>query len=211
MANDGLVLFDEPLSNVDARVREQLRFELAEMQERLRFAAVYVTHDQIEALSLADRVAVMGDGQVQQLGTPRQIYAEPASRYVANFIGTTNEFSGTMRSLVDEDLAIVETHLGVVEATLGSAFREGAPTTLTCRPEDCTLNRDRPEGSNVWLATIQTSMFMGSHTEYLVTVGELSFKVWSRSNVDIAHGEQYWLHLQRHSLRALAEDVGADA
>lgn len=87
IAGDGLVLFDEPLSNIDAKVRERLRADLLAMQRRLGFAAVYVTHDQTEAMELASRVAVMRDGRIEQLGTPHDIYVRPTSRYVANFVG----------------------------------------------------------------------------------------------------------------------------
>jgi iron(III) transport system ATP-binding protein len=206
VSNDDLILFDEPLSNVDARVREQLRFELAEMQQRLGFAAVYVTHDQIEALSLADRVAVMGGGSIQQLGTPREIYAEPSSRYVANFIGTTNELEGTVDAAKGEGHVLVRTELGDVEAIAGHGVGVGDAVVLSCRPEDCLLSSARPDAPNVWQATISTSMFMGSHTEYLTSVGGFECKVWSRSNTDLAHGAQFWLHLPVDEVRALRID-----
>ena len=89
-----LILFDEPLSNVDAKVREQLRVELLSMQRELGFAAIYVTHDQAEAMELAHTVAVMREGQVAQSGPPQEIYLEPASRYVADFVGSSNELRG---------------------------------------------------------------------------------------------------------------------
>lgn len=203
VSNDNLVLFDEPLSNVDARVREQLRFELAEMQQRLGFAAVYVTHDQSEALSLAHRVAVMGGGHVHQLGSPREIYAEPSSHYVANFIGTTNELSGTVSAIVDESSVIVETDLGPVHAVRGGELSLRDSTVLTCRPEDCVMSRARPDGPNAWLSTIETSLYMGSHTEYMATIGGNRFKVWSRSNAELRHGQQFWLHVPKDDVRAL--------
>jgi len=203
VANDGLVLFDEPLSNVDARVREQLRFELAQMQQRLGFAAVYVTHDQTEALSLAHRVAVMGGGTIHQLGSPREIYAEPASHYVANFIGTTNEIDGTIVAVNGRDDVVITTPLGEVHGVASADFAPGDRTVLSCRPEDCELSRSRPEGANAWMATIETSLFMGSHTEYLAKVGDRLFKVWSRTNTGLIHGQQFWLNLPAASLRAL--------
>src|SRR5690606_16734049 len=86
VSGSDLVLFDEPLSNVDAQVRERLRYELLEMQHELGFAAVYVTHDQAEAMGLANRIAVMGEGQIRQIASPRETYENPASRYVANFV-----------------------------------------------------------------------------------------------------------------------------
>ncbi|WP_116996926.1 ABC transporter ATP-binding protein [Desertimonas flava] len=92
VARPDLVLFDEPLSNLDARLREQVRNELAELHNRLDFTAVYVTHDQSEALALGDRLAIMRKGRIEQLGTPREVFASPASEYVAGFIGMGNRF-----------------------------------------------------------------------------------------------------------------------
>src|SRR3954452_22927857 len=113
VAGSDLVLFDEPLSNVDAQVRTQLRRELLTMQRELGFAALFVTHDQAEAMELADRIAVMGRGRLVQLGTPREVYDRPATRYVARFIGSANELAGRV-AVVDGDTVHVETAAGMV-------------------------------------------------------------------------------------------------
>ncbi len=97
VARPDLVLFDEPLSNLDARLREQVRNELAELHNRLDFTAVYVTHDQSEALALGDRLAIMRKGRIEQLGTPREVFASPRSEYVAGFIGMANRLELTER------------------------------------------------------------------------------------------------------------------
>jgi iron(III) transport system ATP-binding protein len=94
-----VVLFDEPLSNVDAKVRDQLRQELVSMQRTIRFAGVYVTHDQLEAMQLADRLAVMDNGRIVQIDTPIQVYRHPVSRYVACFVGQANELQATVTVL----------------------------------------------------------------------------------------------------------------
>ena len=99
VSSDGLLLFDEPLSNVDAKVREQLRYEIRRMQQQIGFAAIYVTHDQEEAMELADRIAVLNKGRIAQLGTAQEIYETPADRYVAKFIGATNEILGDVASI----------------------------------------------------------------------------------------------------------------
>jgi iron(III) transport system ATP-binding protein len=200
VANNDLVLFDEPLSNVDARVREQLRFELAEMQQKLGFAAVYVTHDQAEALSLADRIAVMGDGSIQQLGSPRQIYAEPASRYVANFVGTTNELPGKVIEVISDTAVRIATAIGSVDAVPGAPLVVDDEVIVTCRPEGCTL---RPEGPDTWPATIETSMFMGSHTEYLARVDEIGLKIWSTDGGFFSAGEACRVTVMPGAMRAL--------
>ena len=91
-----VILFDEPLSNVDAKVREDLRLELLSMQKEIGFAGVYVTHDQDEAMAISDRIVVMSDGKVLQVGTPREIYRKPVSRFVASFIGVANMWEGRL-------------------------------------------------------------------------------------------------------------------
>src|SRR5215216_792127 len=97
VARPAVILFDEPLSNLDARLREQVRNELAELHNRLNFTAVYVTHDQSEALALGDRLAIMRKGRIEQLGTPREVFASPRSEYVAGFIGMGNRLELTER------------------------------------------------------------------------------------------------------------------
>src|SRR5579871_5907431 len=98
LINDpSVILFDEPLSNVDAKVREELRVELLAMHKRLGFAGVYVTHDQEEAMAISDRIVVMNEGSVVQIGTPREVYGRPASRFVAGFIGVANMWAGRVR------------------------------------------------------------------------------------------------------------------
>src|SRR5690606_16897241 len=85
-----VLLFDEPLSNLDAKLRDQMRVEIRELQQRLGITTLYVTHDQIEAMSISDRIVVMNGGVIEQIGTPREIYARPATRFVAEFIGKAN-------------------------------------------------------------------------------------------------------------------------
>ena len=96
-----VILFDEPLSNVDAKVREELRVELLAMQQELGFAGVYVTHDQEEAMAISDRIMVMDHGKVVQVDTPRQVYRRPRSRFVASFIGIANVWEGRLGATGD--------------------------------------------------------------------------------------------------------------
>ena len=137
-----LVLFDEPLSNVDAKVREQLRFELLSMQRELGFAAIYVTHDQTEAMELGHRVAVMREGQVAQIGPPQEIYLQPRSRYVANFVGSANELLGTVRSVTGAK-TVVETDLGDLHGVAAEEVAVGDEVAAVCRPERVQLLPDR--------------------------------------------------------------------
>jgi iron(III) transport system ATP-binding protein len=175
VARPELVLFDEPLSNLDARLRDQVRSEIHELHGRLGFTAVYVTHDQVEALALGDRLAIMNAGRIEQLATPEQVFEEPATEYVAGFIGMANRLvferhdgSWTL------DGEPVE---GDVDAIGGSSQTIKART----RPEDVRLapaDEVPPPASLSFPATLVDSEFGGRHLDVVVTVG--STRVQSR-------------------------------
>src|SRR5690606_17361081 len=144
-----------PLSNVDAKVRTKLRLELLSMQRELEFSAVFVTHDQVEAMELAHHIAVMGHGQVAQMGSPKEVYDTPATRYVANFIGTTNELVGTV-SAVEGGTVRVKTALGEVVGHAGADVSVGQEVAAVWRPERTRLSAARPDGPNAWQGVVRT-------------------------------------------------------
>jgi iron(III) transport system ATP-binding protein len=197
-----LILFDEPLSNVDAKVREQLRFELLSMQRDLGFAAIYVTHDQAEAMELAHRVAVMREGELAQVGPPREVYLEPRSRYVADFVGTSNELHGTLRS-VDGRVAVVETDLGQVRGIAADGVAVGAPAVAICRPERTRLSPDEPSSPNRWRAEVRAGAFLGASLEHVVRVGEHTFRLWSVDTRLLDPGTETWLYVEEEHVRVL--------
>ncbi|MFC5819514.1 ABC transporter ATP-binding protein [Nonomuraea harbinensis] len=178
VAGDGLILFDEPLSNVDAKVRERLRVELLAMQRRLGFAAVHVTHDQTEAMELATRIAVMRAGRVEQLGPPREIYDRPATRYVAGFVGIANEVPGEVAG-VDGRTATVRTAYGTLTGVRGAGLEVGAGAVAIWRPEHGRMSEDEPGGPNRWRARRRISMFAGPHIEHHLDAEGLSSRLWS--------------------------------
>ncbi|MES9537688.1 ATP-binding cassette domain-containing protein [Actinomadura sp. NPDC000600] len=180
VTNDELVLFDEPLSNVDARVRDELRFELLEMQREIGFAAVYVTHDQGEAMAMADRIAVLGGGRIRQLGSPRDVYTRPASLEVATFIGTANRIPGTVLAVDGDGQMVADTQLGKVWATdRDRSLEAGDDVVLIWRPESAVVADEAPAGPNTWPASVAASVFVGTHTEADLSVGPLRQRVWS--------------------------------
>ncbi|MCW5257570.1 ABC transporter ATP-binding protein [Verminephrobacter aporrectodeae] len=141
--NPRVFLFDEPLSNLDAKLRVEMRAEIKSLHQRLRATIVYVTHDQVEAMTLGDRIAVMRDGQVQQLGTPEEIYERPANLYVAGFIGapTMNLLPATLDTADGRWEVSLQTAAGSVRLTLGPATQaewHGRPAILGLRPEHFT-------------------------------------------------------------------------
>lgn len=211
VSRDQLVLFDEPLSNVDAKVREQLRVELLEMQRKLRFAALYVTHDQTEAMALAHRVAVMRAGKVVQFGSPRDIYERPNSRYVAGFVGTSNEIAGQVKASADNDndndTVHVSTAFGDLVATAaGPSMGVGDKVAVVFRPESCMLSPTEPPGPNRWKVEVGAALFLGSHVEYIVRIGDRSFQVWTRGSDSWQSGATTWLSVPSEKLRAVPGD-----
>ena len=169
VARPDLVLFDEPLSNLDARLREFVRTEIYELHQRLKFTAVYVTHDQTEALALGDRLAIMRSGSLEQLGRPDEIFEEPATEYVADFIGMSNR-------LVFERLEQGWTHEGEPLDGDLSWVRTASPTLVArIRSEDVHLAppgtvAEWPQTLNL-PATVVASEFGGRHLDVVVTIG----------------------------------------
>ena len=165
-----LLLFDEPLSNLDAKLREHMRLEIRGLQQRVGITSVYVTHDQAEAMTLADRVAVMDQGKIAQLGSPREIYDEPATRFVAEFVGTANFLTGTVRG--QEGALIVVDVLGRPRRASAApgAFPAGTPVLVMARPEEIHIvDAGEPDAIG---ATVLRAGFVGSGAIYqLRTVG----------------------------------------
>jgi len=204
-----LVLFDEPLSNVDAKVRESLRRELLEMQRALGFSAVYVTHDQNEAMELAHRVAVMGGGKVRQLGSPAEIYSAPTSRYVANFIGTTNEVPGTVRS-VEGDHVVLDTLAGEARGVAARGdLRAGDAVMASFRPEYGQTAAAGADG-NVWLGRVERVLFLGATTETVVRLGgtELRVRIVELGEPQHAEDDDVTLFVPTSRLRVLPHEDG---
>ena len=185
------MLFDEPLSNVDAKVREHLRIELLSMQRELGFTALYVTHDQHEAMGLATQIAVVSSGKIAQLGTPREIYRHPKNLNVAEFVGSVNKMDGTVRT--EGDVALVETAEGVIELPPAAAAElRGRDVVVISRPEDWTLSLEPQSGEMHWAGEILTCVFSGPYTEYIVMIGELRLVVWVNRGDLLPAGQKVW-------------------
>src|SRR5262249_55586015 len=138
-----VLLLDEPLSNLDAKLRLEMREEIRRIHGQTRITTIYVTHDQKEALSLADRMAVMREGVIEQLGDPRAIYRSPVNRFVADFIGETNWLPAEVHSRSD-DAVIVKTGFGEFQAPPDAKFSVGQKVWLGFRPEAVEMGADGP-------------------------------------------------------------------
>jgi iron(III) transport system ATP-binding protein len=171
--NPDILLLDEPLSNLDAKIRVQVRSEIRKLQQDLGITTVYVTHDQEEALSLSDRVAVMRDGRVLQVAPPRELYERPASRFVADFVGTNNFLPGACRG-IEGDTLVVDTVLGPVRARRRDGIVAGARCVLAIRPENITLGR---ADDNTFTGRVVLASYLGNTLRYDVEVGGLVVKL----------------------------------
>jgi len=163
----GLLLLDEPLSALDAKVRAHLRHEIKELQNKLGITTIMVTHDQEEALTMADRIVVMNNGVIEQVGTPIEIYSEPASPFVADFIGTTNFIKGTLKD--NGTVQVGETTITVTDTSQG--LSSGSEVLLCIRPEDVLTGGRVNDADNTVETTIDHVEFLGSfHRVHMVPI-----------------------------------------
>jgi iron(III) transport system ATP-binding protein len=168
-----LLLLDEPLSNLDAKLRERMRFELKRLQRELRLTTVYVTHDQSEALALSHEIAVMNEGQIVQVGAPRDIYERPQNRFVADFVGSANFLDATVAGRADAQNGYhVRTAIGLLECTAVDALREGDTVAVSVRPEDVHVSAERHGERNVLAGVVDAKIFLGECLEFQIRVGD---------------------------------------
>ncbi len=165
-----LVLMDEPLGALDKNPREEMQYEIKHIHESLGVSVVYVTHDQSEALTMSNRIAVFNDGIVQQLSTPDALYERPENAFVAQFIGENNRLMGTVKEVNGESCTIEVDGGGAVIALAVNIAGKGERTTLSLRPERVTINP--PEGSvpNVFEGTVEELIYLGDHIRARVNV-----------------------------------------
>ncbi|MGQ0752868.1 MAG: ABC transporter ATP-binding protein [Betaproteobacteria bacterium] len=196
-----VILFDEPLSNLDAKLREQMRVELARLQREVGITSVYVTHDQAEALVMSDRVVVMARGAIQQIGDPRTIYARPANSFVAKFIGVANLLDGVLVAR-NGSACEVEVAVGAGNAPLrlrvtdGNGAMPGRPVYVSLRPEDISLHRRRPDHGpriNVIEGRMLDTVYLGSYLQCRVRIGQREIHVQIPSHEHVGTNDQVFL------------------
>ena len=168
-----LLLLDEPLSNLDAKLREKMRFELKRLQRELRITTIYVTHDQSEALALSHEIAVMNEGRIQQIGSPREIYERPLNSFVADFVGSTNFIDGSVLGPDGgEGRYRVRTEIGDLTVLATEPLRAEDKVLLSVRPEDVDLQESKPDGLNVREGRVDQKVFLGECVDFQVKLGE---------------------------------------
>lgn len=202
-----LMLLDEPLSNLDAKLRDSLRFELKRLQRELGITSVYVTHDQIEALSLSSRIAVMREGEVMQTGKPRDIYQHPANRFVAEFIGTSNLFAGTVTAN-EPDALIVDTEHAPLRVGTDRHVPKGEAVLLAIRPEAIGLREGAPtrQTPNELEGKVTARSFMGDSVDHMVAVNGLELRVRTNPDISIPADSQVTLTIEASNLSLIPFD-----
>jgi iron(III) transport system ATP-binding protein len=165
--NPKILLLDEPLSNLDAKIRVQVRAEIRKLQKELGITTVYVTHDQEEALTLSDRIAVFNQGRVFQVGPPKELYERPANRFVADFIGINNLIEGTVKAV--NGALLVQTPLGEIRALADARFKTGDRCVLSVRPENAAIDGKAENSVN---GRIAFAAYLGNTLRYDVDLGQ---------------------------------------
>ncbi len=201
-------LFDEPLSNLDAKLRVKMRAELKELHQKLRTTTIYVTHDQVEAMTLADRIVVLRDGEIEQIGTPQEIYSRPINPFVADFIGTMNFLAGIAGG---QD----KVRVGDIELATSNGLddiQEDDAITVCIRPEDVATRGVTPDTENAVPTVIETLEFLGSFYRASLAVqdaGETTiradFSINLVRDLDIKEGQEFTVALPSDHIRVYGE------
>ncbi len=205
-----VLLLDEPLAALDLKLRERMLIELIDLQSQLKTTFVYVTHDQFEALTVADHMAIMNeDGQIEQIGTPKEIYEFPVSLFVAKFVGSTNIFEGIMKMTPHSSRLEIE-HLGTFEVYVPESKKwvtDGVRVLMSLRPEKIEIRKSLVEGfSNKWLGVVEAIVYHGRSTQFnvrlkndqIVQVFEQNEEHFEREIID--YDDQVYLYWQKENV-----------
>ena len=184
-----LILLDEPLSNLDAKLRQQMRLELRELMEHLKITSIYVTHDQSEALSMSTRIAVILNGKIMQVSVPTDLYTRPVNKQVADFIGNTNFLEATVAHGT-----CLRTTIGSFACTgLADELSDGSRAVMAIRPENIEPHRSAPDGNNVVQGKVEITSFLGEYVDFWVGVGGAFIQVRSHHSFHPVKGEPLFL------------------
>jgi iron(III) transport system ATP-binding protein len=200
-----VLLLDEPLSNLDAKLRAEMRVEIRALMKRLNITAVYVTHDQEEALVLSDRIAVMHAGEIKQIGTPRDIYIRPNNDVVAGFIGTANLLQATVERLpLNGEDGVVATPLGKLTCKLPASLAVGQSVTIMFRPEDIAIGvSSTGSQTNIFSGTVEQATFVGSRFQWQISVNSYRIQGEVPKTQVVEAGQQVMIEIPRHAIHLL--------
>ena len=203
-----VLLLDEPLGALDLKLRKEMQLELKALQQQLGITFVYVTHDQEEAMTMSDRIAVMSRGKVQQMGTPVEIYERPANRFVADFIGESNFFEGRIKSL-SKDEALV--HVPEINAELmglpvSQGLLNGEEVTVSIRPEKVLIS-EKPMNQNTFTGKVTNTVYIGTDTHVYVDLQGRRVKVFEQNRISRLDPGSFYTVGQDVTLVMMPENV----
>jgi iron(III) transport system ATP-binding protein len=199
-----LLLLDEPLSNLDAKLRERMRFELKRLQRDLGITTVYVTHDQSEALALSHSIAVMNGGCIEQVGTPREVYERPRNQFVADFVGMTNFVKGDVAGADSASgFYRIGSEIGELKARGVDTLKTGEEVVLSIRPEDIELSESRREGDNVYTGVVDQKVFLGEVVDFQVMIGRRSVQSRAHPSLRTPVGGKLYVRIDPEKCVAL--------
>lgn len=197
------LLFDEPLSNLDAKLREEMRVELVDIQKKIGISSLYVTHDQIEAMAISDRIAVMDKGKIVQIGTPEEIYNEPVNTFVAGFIGTTNLINGqVVTEPSHQDSTGVVEFLGSngavrIQCAFSREIIRNGRVVISLRQERLKMWLSPPDKTeNFFPGKVSHKSFLGDCFSYHLQVGNHNFRVKAAPHISARAGAELFLSIR---------------
>jgi len=200
--NPVLLLLDEPLSNLDAKLRESMRMEIVELQKKFEITAIYVTHDQAEAMAISDRVAVMNEGKIVQLDSPQRVYLNPQNEFVAQFIGQSKLFSGRVtKQIAKSGHRVAEIKIGdqlyEVECNVPPNIGEGEKVKLCVKDVNIGISKQRPpQDKNVMEGKVSIGLFMGDYMEYKILVAGEEIRVRSEPQKRFNRGDRVFIWVE---------------
>ncbi len=201
-----LLLLDEPLSNLDAKLRERMRFELKRMQRELALTTVYVTHDQSEALALSHEIAVMSEGRIVQIASPREIYERPRNQFVADFVGTTNFLDARIIEETGDGRCRAATPIGTLIVRCLDRLRRDEAAIVSVRPEDVELSEQQPEVESqdtVCMGAVDAKAFLGEHLDFQIKIGDIVLLARAHPSLRTPVGDKIFVRLRADKCVAL--------
>lgn len=210
-----VLLLDEPLGALDMKLRKEMQLELKALQQRLGITFIYVTHDQEEALTMSDRIAVMSKGQVQQMGTSVEIYERPANKFVADFIGESNFLEGKIKSISKNEARVFVPALNaeLVGMPISEALVKGEEVVVSIRPEKIRITEKKAVKQNLFRGKVANTVYIGADTHLFVDLQGTQLKVWEQNHISrldpesfYAVGQDVWLMLMPENTLVLKKD-----
>jgi iron(III) transport system ATP-binding protein len=197
--NPEILLLDEPLSNLDANLRGDMRFEIRRLHDEFRNTSIYVTHDQVEAMTMADRIVVMNTGRIEQIGSPQDVYDRPASRFVARFIGASNVIEA--RQVGDRTVEVGGHTLAIGD---GDFAGPGRPMSFCVKTHDLELVPADAEGNNAIPGIVRSHAYLGSHRDYIVDIGQ-ELLIAAPASVNVPAGSKIKVRFKAERCRGLVQ------